>query len=276
MFARLEATHVVRLQQPLRLAPAGYVNSSMLAKAVRRARIAGAAVALALVAACSSKPPSCADEQTLGLARTLLARHFVGSDYHGENIRDVLVFEGARPSNYEEGIKKYSCEATLVVNSKVRAPIAYTSQLTDDKKHIVSVQQLEGNFYSLAGNFMSGWAKVRDAQQAGPAKEPAALPAPSLGSAGAKKINIIGKTGDGKYNVYDLDVPAEGVYMKGDTKYSENEVLDSLAGVDKADVDAKLDCDFGVVCKTKTGQVVGVLPGYKAIREKELAAKKTQ
>jgi hypothetical protein len=86
-------------------------------------------------------------------------------------------------------------------------------------------------------------------------------------------IRVIGKTADGKYNVYDLQVPAEGQYLKGNTKYSENQVLDALAAVDKADVDTKLNCDFGVVCKTRAGQVVGVVPAYKALREKEVASK---
>jgi len=90
----------------------------------------------------------------------------MGSSYKGEDISDVLVFESARASNYEEAIKKYTCEAKLIVNAKVEAPIAYTSQVTETKEHVVAVQRYTGNdFLSLAGNFMTGVARKREKAQ---------------------------------------------------------------------------------------------------------------
>jgi hypothetical protein len=81
---------------------------------------------------------------------------------------------------------------------------------------------------------------------------------------GKSNIYIIGKALGGKYNVYDLQADDTGFYIKDSTKYATMDVLRLLDSVDEADVGKTLNCDFGVVCKTRQGEVVGVHPFFKA------------
>ena len=50
-----------------------------------------------------------------------------------------LDFQFPRASAYDEKIKKYRCEAELVIADTWKLPIKYESQLNDDDRHIVTV-----------------------------------------------------------------------------------------------------------------------------------------
>ena len=100
-----------------------------------------------LLAACSKEPPKCSDENTITLVKQIIIEQ-VGplssmdkkeTEQFNEKGGDFLNLELPRPSAYDKGIKKYSCEAKLIAGDNYQLPITYTSQLDDNGRHIVSV-----------------------------------------------------------------------------------------------------------------------------------------
>ena len=53
-----------------------------------------------------------------------------------------LGFQFPRANAYDEKIKKYRCEAELVVADTWKLPFKYESQLNDENRHIVTVTEL--------------------------------------------------------------------------------------------------------------------------------------
>lgn len=79
-----------------------------------------------------------------------------------------------------------------------------------------------------------------------------------------KSIYIIGKTADGKYNVYNITGPLDDIsYEVNNIQYSGGDLIRLLPAVDKADVGKTVQCE--TICKNAAGQVVGVNPAYKNI-----------
>jgi hypothetical protein len=107
------------------------------------------------VFSCSSKPPNCSDQSTIATVKQLILQNVLSNSLtslykHGDNTGDqefikksidnnFLAVSYSRPSGYDDSIKKYSCEATLVILDKMQMPINYSSQFDDKKEHIVSV-----------------------------------------------------------------------------------------------------------------------------------------
>lgn len=88
-------------------------------------------------------------------------------------------------------------------------------------------------------------------------------PAANLG----KKIKgtdlmVVGKTDDGKYNVYNIEHPSPDSYFAGNTAFRDNDIWKYLPEVSKADaVNYRCTDDLGLVCVDKRGRVVGLQPG---------------
>ncbi len=97
-------------------------------------------VAAASFTGCVKEPPKCSDEDTLTLVRKIILDQIGGSEKLTEKeIKDNLKIEYSRASAFEEKIKKFSCDAKLIVGGTVEMPITYESQLDDNNQHIVSV-----------------------------------------------------------------------------------------------------------------------------------------
>jgi len=99
---------------------------------------------------CSDEPPKCSDEKTYSIVRKIIMEqvdqqtldrlHQIGLT--DEITTEHLKFEFARASDYDEKIKKYTCEATLISGDFYQLPISYSSQLDDSGEQIVSLRSI--------------------------------------------------------------------------------------------------------------------------------------
>lgn len=102
-------------------------------------------VATSLLVGCAKAPPKCSDEDTFSLVRQIVADQFWGgrAGLSEEYLQESMTFELARASAFDAGIKKYSCEATLIAGEAIKLPITYESQLDDKNQHIVFVSGIQ-------------------------------------------------------------------------------------------------------------------------------------
>jgi hypothetical protein len=151
-----------------------------------------------LLAACAKEPPKCSDEQTLALAKkavleqilkaeqnNILANILIAVTQDGLNnamkngltdqeIQDNMTFELPRALAFAEKIKKYSCDATLIVGDTIKLPITYDSQLDDKGQHLVFVNRIaEADLFVLDSGLMQTINKNREAQNRTPPQSPA-------------------------------------------------------------------------------------------------------
>lgn len=97
----------------------------------------------ACLSACGVQPPKCSDESTLSLIKKVVADHFDGvGKLSREEILANISFTNSRAAAYDEQVKKYGCEANVVIGDKYEVPITYTSQLDDNGQQIVSVNSI--------------------------------------------------------------------------------------------------------------------------------------
>lgn len=100
-----------------------------------------------LLAGCKwlSQPlPKCSDDSTLDLVRKILAEHALGTSALPpvEQLRKRLIFRYPHATKLEENIRKYSCEADLVIVSNAETHevrLEYESQIDDAGDHLVQV-----------------------------------------------------------------------------------------------------------------------------------------
>jgi uncharacterized protein YecT (DUF1311 family) len=147
------------------------------------------AILLALsLAACSKEAPKCSDASTVALVKKILLDE-MGADAETRELIDRYIsLENTRPSAFDEKIKKFSCEATLAVQSggegsnTYSVPINFESQLDDKGDHIVSVTKL------LPGDRQQVVAYLNAAVQHAkpPAAAPEAAPAPAAQDSAAE------------------------------------------------------------------------------------------
>lgn len=151
-----------------------------------------------LLTACAKEPPKCSDEQTLSLAKkgileqilkaeqnNLLANILITVTQEGlsnamknglteKEIQDNMLFELPRAMAFDGKIKKYSCDATLIVGDKVKLPITYDSQLDDKAQHLVSVNRIaDADLFVVDSGLMDAINKNRAAQNKTPPQSPA-------------------------------------------------------------------------------------------------------
>ncbi|AEB60493.1 hypothetical protein [Ectopseudomonas mendocina] len=69
---------------------------------------------LALLSACSSGTPGCADEDATGLLREIVEEHFLESAY-GRQLRPMVEYSirGIRTEQHDNKLDSYECSATL-------------------------------------------------------------------------------------------------------------------------------------------------------------------
>lgn len=111
-----------------------------------RCRLTFASLMLALIG-CEyegASVPKCSDEATLNLVREIVAEQVLDGSPLPETdaLRNKLTFNYPRATKLEENIKKYSCEARMVVDTesgKQEIPLVYESQLDDAGDHLVQV-----------------------------------------------------------------------------------------------------------------------------------------
>ncbi|MBC3807630.1 hypothetical protein H8K52_09775 [Undibacterium seohonense] len=111
-------------------------------------------VSLTLAAAltgCSKAPPKCSDEDTFSLVRKIVLDQIGDSEGLSETeILQNMRIDVPRASAFDEKIKKFSCEAKLIVGGKIQLPITYESQLDDNNQHVVAVDGIaKGDLYVL-------------------------------------------------------------------------------------------------------------------------------
>lgn len=107
-----------------------------------------AILALCLLTGCqylTNSTPTCSDETTLSLVRQILGEMVLDDSVIPANdvLSNRLTFNYPRATKFEENIRKYSCEAQLIVigegSQKHEIEISYSSQVDDTESHLVGV-----------------------------------------------------------------------------------------------------------------------------------------
>lgn len=126
-----------------------------------------AALVATSIAGCAKEPPKCSDEDTFSLVRSILLDQIGGREgLTKKEIQDNLKIEFARPSAFDEKIKRYSCEAKLVAGGLYELPITYETQLDDSGDHIVAVGGIaEDDLLGVKAALIQGIQKSRAASQ---------------------------------------------------------------------------------------------------------------
>lgn len=118
--------------------------------------------------------PNCSDQKTLDLARSVIAKAVLDRAVRQEEmeaLKRTISFSYPRATKLEENIKKYSCSAQMLVmgtSESQTIDISYTSQIADDKDHIVGIngiQLWEAEFIrsAIAENAISNQSKSNEA-----------------------------------------------------------------------------------------------------------------
>lgn len=109
------------------------------------------------------QPPKCSDDDTFSLVRQIILKQIGGGEGLSEKeIKDNIKIELPRASAFDEKIKKYSCDAKLVVGGMYELPITYESQLDDKSQHIVAVGGIRrGDLIALQAGLIEGVKKSR-------------------------------------------------------------------------------------------------------------------
>jgi uncharacterized protein YecT (DUF1311 family) len=146
-----------------------------------------ATVIASFLVACGKEPPKCSDDDTFSLVRKIVLDQLGGGEGLTEaEIKENMKIEFPRASAFDEKIKKYSCEAKLIVGGTIQLPITYESQLDDKNQHIVSVGGIRrGDLFALQAGMIEGIKKSRAEKnnvtkpaEVPPTPKPAEQPAP--------------------------------------------------------------------------------------------------
>ena len=120
---------------------------------------------VSFLAACSSKPPDCADEKTLNLIKGLIVENSkdmsnrVDGKYRQDAVRYVdalkIEIQNIVSDGYNAEAKKHSCTGAFVITTlnamTFTGSQSYTSQATagDSSKFVVNVPGIESLFNTL-------------------------------------------------------------------------------------------------------------------------------
>ena len=112
-----------------------------------RSRICACLLATAALAGCGyleDPLPKCSDDATLDLVREIVGEHALGESPRpsADVLRKRLTFHYPHATKLEENIRKYSCEAKLIVSGASQPHeirLTYESQLDDAGDHLVQV-----------------------------------------------------------------------------------------------------------------------------------------
>lgn len=119
------------------------------------------------LAGCGREPPKCSDEETFSLVRKIILDQIGGSEgLSDREVKENMEIDFSRASAFDEKIKRYNCEAKLIVGGAYELPITYESQLDDNSKHIVSVGGIgRGDLLALQQGMILGIQKSRAANK---------------------------------------------------------------------------------------------------------------
>lgn len=134
-----------------------------------------------LVSGCAKEPPKCSDLGTQKVLREIITAQLGNRDgITDKELEENLQFELPRASAYDEKIKKYSCEAKLIAGRSISLPVAYSSQLDDDNKHIVSVEKIaKSDIFAVGFSVGKGIQEGRLRAQTGSTNEKTNDPTPA-------------------------------------------------------------------------------------------------
>ena len=105
-------------------------------------------LALCMLSSCqylTNSTPTCSDDATLSLVRQILGEMVLDGSAMPTNevLSNRLTFDYPRATKLEENIRKYSCEAKLIVigenSQKYEIELSYSSQVDDTDSHLVEV-----------------------------------------------------------------------------------------------------------------------------------------
>lgn len=136
--------------------------------------------------------PNCSDRTTLDLARSVIGKAALGrATQQGEMdvLKRTMSFDYPRAEKLEENIKKYTCSAQLVImaaSGSRTIDISYTSQIADNREHIVGVNGIplwESKFIrnAIADNARSNQPKFNEVPEV-PTRSNSAAPVPISGN----------------------------------------------------------------------------------------------
>lgn len=104
-----------------------------------------------LLVGCAREAPKCSDPETLSAVRGIIVGQF-GTENSAAKLskkdRDEKIqIQNPRAEGFNEKIKKYSCEANLLIafrpsGESLQMPIKYESQLDDSKEHLVVINNV--------------------------------------------------------------------------------------------------------------------------------------
>jgi hypothetical protein len=118
-----------------------------------------ALVATTFLSGCSKEVPKCSDDDTLKMAKQLLANTMTDTwNIQDPNHKidpkwlvDKIDFKYPVADNLNNDIKKYTCSADVNVANVLEFPLQYTSQLDDINHHLVSIIPIAINNNVLMG-----------------------------------------------------------------------------------------------------------------------------
>lgn len=115
-----------------------------------------------MLVACGKDAPKCSDPETLKLARSIFVDQLGGASGVSEaDLASVIKFNLPRATGYDEKIKKYGCEAQIVIDESITYPASYESQLDDKGDHIVMLSGMSRRDQQLLGlAVLGGLAKL--------------------------------------------------------------------------------------------------------------------
>jgi uncharacterized protein YecT (DUF1311 family) len=147
-----------------------------------------AIVMVTFFVSCGSKePPKCSDEETFSLVQKIILEQIGGSEGLTEKeIKENMKIEYPRASEFNEKIKRYTCEAKLNAGGMYELPITYKSQLDDNNRHIVVVNGISYiDLVSVKTGIEESIKKSRAATSVKPTETPTASKVPEKTAAGA-------------------------------------------------------------------------------------------
>ena len=106
---------------------------------------------LALLSACAKEPPKCSDDKTESLILSIISEQ-IGKidDLPEKEMKLKIKLEYPRATTFDQNIKKFTCEAKLIVANNYKLPIIYESQLDDNNQHLVSLNGIsEIDLYNI-------------------------------------------------------------------------------------------------------------------------------
>lgn len=147
-------------------------------------------VTASLLGACGKETPKCSDDDTYSLVTKIVLGHLGGGEGLSEKeIKENIIIEYPRATAFDEAIKKYSCEAKLIVGGKYSVPITYASQIDDKGQHIVSLGGImRGDLLHLQAGMIENIKEGRE-RSGNAVKSTGAMPEPKAAESSTPVIS---------------------------------------------------------------------------------------